>query len=380
MSTSPGLAPPAAANERLIAHRMANRVVMALGALVLFAPADANIGWPFVVAALLIAVPASMAERMLATRSARPMISGLQQLTREADASTRWRLLAWSGLAASFALAVIMALLAAMHLMQIIQMLAESHSGLLDHAVLLPLLSVLLLWLGGLRSLYRIPVLFWLIPLVLTLAALLLQLSAGVQMPMVSDLFQIPGLPSGLAGVWGVLALCGGAGVIWSQAPTPESHAPRAFWQVAIGIGVLGFVGIAKGPSGIFLGLLSVMVALLAIKVCLEPLRAELAQRGRGGWQGLLLMLVPATLAVEAVAAVLDQPRWLTGLLVMAAWLIINMLITCLFAGWVVKVSHARKALRFPSETLYTAWRVLVRWVAPIGLALLLAQLLAAWP
>jgi SNF family Na+-dependent transporter len=40
-----------------------------------------------------------------------------------------------------------------------------------------------------------------------------------------------------------------------------------------------------------------------------------------------------------------------------------------LFVGWIMKISHVRKALNLPSEGLYNLWRVMVRLVVP-GLCL----------
>jgi SNF family Na+-dependent transporter len=37
--------------------------------------------------------------------------------------------------------------------------------------------------------------------------------------------------------------------------------------------------------------------------------------------------------------------------------------------GWIMKISHVRKALNLPSEGLYNLWRVMVRLVVP-GLCL----------
>ena len=359
-------------------HRMANRVVIALGTLLLFSPQGSPVWWSFALGVLLAAIPASMAERMLATRTGKPWIAGMQQLTREADASTRWRLLSWSSLGASLLMVVLMASLAGMQAMQVVQMLAERHDGWLGRGVLLPLLSLFLLVLGGLRSQYRVPVLLWLVPLTLMLVALLLQLSAGIDMPMASDLFSIPRLPPEAVWAWSGLALAGGGGVIWSQAPESGHAAPRAFWQMAVLIGGLTFVGIQFGPQGVFLGLLSAMLAMLAVKVFLEPLRNELLSRGHDGLRAALLVIAAAALLMVPLVMVLDADLWALLLKVAAAWMAFNMLVICLFAGWVVKVSHARKTLRLPNETVYNVWRVLVRWTAPIVLLMALFRLLTA--
>ena len=49
-------------------------------------------------------------------------------------------------------------------------------------------------------------------------------------------------------------------------------------------------------------------------------------------------------------------------------------LVICLayaiFVGWIMKISHLRKALNFSSEVFYNIWRIAVRIVLPVSILL----------
>jgi SNF family Na+-dependent transporter len=49
-----------------------------------------------------------------------------------------------------------------------------------------------------------------------------------------------------------------------------------------------------------------------------------------------------------------------------------------MFAGWIMKISHARKELNLPSEGLSTiVWRVAVRLVVPLAVVFVLSGYVA---
>ena len=43
-----------------------------------------------------------------------------------------------------------------------------------------------------------------------------------------------------------------------------------------------------------------------------------------------------------------------------------------LLTGWIMKISHVRKALNFSSEAVYNVWRVAIRLLVPITVLWLL--------
>ena len=40
----------------------------------------------------------------------------------------------------------------------------------------------------------------------------------------------------------------------------------------------------------------------------------------------------------------------------------------CHFAGWIMKISHLRKAMNFSNELFYNLWRIAVRLVLPLSI------------
>jgi SNF family Na+-dependent transporter len=70
---------------------------------------------------------------------------------------------------------------------------------------------------------------------------------------------------------------------------------------------------------------------------------------------------VAAGVGVLTLAAL--QP---TFTLVVKLLALLPLLVLSVFVGWVMKISHVRKALNLPSEGLYNLWRVAVRLVLPL--------------
>lgn len=51
-------------------------------------------------------------------------------------------------------------------------------------------------------------------------------------------------------------------------------------------------------------------------------------------------------------------------------WGLVICLIYAVFAGWVMKISHLRKAMGFSNELFYNLWRIAVRLVLPISIVI----------
>jgi hypothetical protein len=51
-------------------------------------------------------------------------------------------------------------------------------------------------------------------------------------------------------------------------------------------------------------------------------------------------------------------------------------LIYAIFAGWMMKISHLRKALNFSSEAVYNLWRIAMRIVLPLAIIVAIIALL----
>ncbi len=361
-----------------VTERTAHALLLALATIVLLAPAGAGDVLLAGLGLLLAAWPLALAERALGLRARKPLLTGMQGLTREADARRGWRILAWSSLAASVLALALMSLLAGALITQSVQTLTADLAGLPAGAQLWPIMTVLALLTGLLRPLGRAPVLVWLLPVLLLLVVLALQVQGAAITPLQTDLPRVGALPVEAALLVGALGLGGGLGVLWQQAPVDGHRLSVRGLMLSLLLAAVVLTGLHLGAGGLLATLLAAVIAVLAITALVQPALAVAQERGLKPVMALMLIFVPTVLITEAI--------WFFGGIdalpalgrVLAVWMTLNLLVLAFFAGWVMKVSHVRKALQLPSEGVYNLWRVAVRWVAPITLVVALARLLQA--
>ena len=76
----------------------------------------------------------------------------------------------------------------------------------------------------------------------------------------------------------------------------------------------------------------------------------------------MILITALAVWAIPFIANVLTIALMLWGLVIC--------LIYSIFVGWIMKISHLRKALNFSNEIFYNIWRIAVRIVLPLSIVL----------
>lgn len=339
---------------------------------------------------LLLGLPLLLLELMLGKRSRRAPLEGLAILTREADAARGWRFGAWGGGAAVVLALAAFALVAGGSL----NFLARDAGLHLTGSGALPLgTGAALLVAAGLSLLP--PALRERVRLAgLALVLLLLGVAAFAGAGMAELTYPGHGLS---AADWrealrlALLGGGGGLGVLWLAGMRLDQDAPLGrlalamlALQVVLGLllmlAVAPFlaalqVNVASGtdivPTGpavwmVLGGLL--LLALLAQGQVAEPVLLRLAEGG---------MARPVAVAwVFVAAALLAAATWLfgaaagLGVLVRALALLLLAVLACLsvFAGWGMKISHARKTLALPSEGVYNLWRVAVRLAVPLAI------------
>ncbi len=102
--------------------------------------------------------------------------------------------------------------------------------------------------------------------------------------------------------------------------------------------------------------------AVFAVGLMLHVLTQQLTARGYRRPAALGV----ATVGIGGLTVLALQPTF--GLVVQLLGLL-PLLVLAVFTGWVMKISHVRKALNFESEAVYNLWRVAVRLLVP-GLCL----------
>lgn len=359
----------------------------------------------YLVCLLVLALPLRMVELMLGRRSRRSPIEGLAVLTREADARRGWRVAAWaSGLADVLVLAGL-------------ALLAGWGASFVGHAWLSESVHTAtaagLTWPMGTGSAFLLAAgLALLAPArrelatALALAVVVLCLGAAA----LAGADGVGSYGSGALGAEGwreamrfaLISGGGGLGVVWlsgMQLPREASLGRLALALVLVQAVLAGLVWLALAPYAaaaadaagssavlerlpaamgegwapalLFLGL--GIAAVFALAFAAEPLLCRLKEKG--------LERLPAVTLVFMSGAALAEVLWFVGqvdgahllLTGVRELVLVVLLVLSVFAGWVMKISHARKELELPGEGVYNLWRVAVRIVVPLSVLFVLA-------
>ncbi|MES2917142.1 MAG: hypothetical protein V4729_00845 [Pseudomonadota bacterium] len=353
---------------------------------------------------LLLGLPLVLLELMLGKRARRAPLEGLAFLTREADAKRGWRFGAWGGAVAVFLVMAAMALVAGGSVNFLVRDLGIAGAAVASASVdgpAMPLGTGTLLLLAAAFSLVN-PL--WRSRLQLAglgLVSALLLLAAVANAGMLDVAYPSRALTAGdwrEAARLALLSLGGGLGVLWLAGMRLPKDAPlgrlglgmlllQAVFALLLMLALAPFVaalqvnaagaGPAIAPSGpgvwVVLGAM-LLAAMLALPQVAEPVLLRLAERGMGR--------LPAVVLVFMSAALLAEATWLfghtTGVLVLLTTLyllVMGVLLSLsLFAGWGMKISHARKELALPAEGVYNLWRVAVRLGLPLAILWVLLQ------
>lgn len=360
---------------------------------------------------VLIALPLRMTELMLGKRSRRGLIEGMAFLTREADTRTSWRLPAWLGLLAGFVGLPVLVLLggwglafASHHALSVTVLTADTGtSAWLAGSAAVASFAAVLAWFG----LQRVAPVFALV-LVVTLIALLYAAAVGVSSGGLAAMFSAHGVSLGLSGValaarFAASSLAGGIGLVWliGSYQKPERGIAPVVIQTLLVQAVLALlVALAVAPvaaiaaslpghaltqqlpaaltsQGIAASAVYQVLALAAgglLTVLLEQAMLFLQERGFAKQSAFIAVLVLMLAPVGALAAT-SHLLWLDALLSVArCGALLSLLGLCIFAGWVMKISHARRELGLPGEFVYNLWRVAVRIVCPLAILLALVK------
>lgn len=283
-------------------------------------------------------------ERALWVQSGAVPLSGVAKLTRDADTIPLYRILAWVSVGAWFALSALL-----------IKQGAIAVSGFLP----LPwfILSFLLGGVALFASVLGARVVF--MALVLLLAGALGNAYSGHFAPLTLT-------PTHL-GEWAKALTLGvgtgaGLGLYWTAAQgegaqtLPLRRHGLRLWGVALGSGVVAFLLLPMGAwLSLWLGLGQVLLSAWLLMLAGKNLRARL------GWFGL-----PALLIVPFLASL--PASFLLGASIV--FLLLSALLWAIFAGYVMKMGHLRRALSFQSEGRYLFWRVSVRIGVPLAIML----------
>ncbi|MFW1754497.1 hypothetical protein [Acinetobacter wanghuae] len=304
----------------------------------------------WLVTMFILALPICYLEIALAKRSKTTAVQALSMLTRDADASQKWRIVGWMGV-------VFIPFLAGAMLNYASNVLAIATPDIATN-LLFVVLAVVALALS-------------LIPrqiLVLTtavgvIASLLLANVMGTALP-AWHVTAIEFSEWGSATVLALVASGLGMGLYWQSslaAVQQQDQATKSALPIWIAqfIAVIAFGFFAVKAQVSALTLVVAMVAAAALMFNMA--REQLQQRQlHTVIQWAILVIATLVWAVPNIATIFNPLLLLWGLIIS--------LIYAVFAGWIMKISHLRKSMNFSSEVFYNLWRVAVRVVLPLSI------------
>lgn len=307
---------------------------------------------------LILALPVCYLEIALAKRSKTTPLQALSSLTREADASQKWRIVGWLSV-------IFIPFLAGAMLNNASNVLAVATLDLAPNLLLIGLAIVAL----ALSLLPRQILLV--ITTIGVLASLILANVMGTALPA----WQVTPVEFSEWGNATVLALVAsglGMGLYWQSSLNTvrqqdiASKTVLPIWVAQL-VAVIAFAFFAVQAQIPAFTLVTAIVAAAALM--LQMAREQLQQRQ------LHPVVQWAIVAVVTLIWVIPNLSPIFNV-VLLVWGLVICLIYALFAGWIMKISHLRKSMNFSSEAFYNLWRIAVRVVLPVGIILAIAAVL----
>jgi SNF family Na+-dependent transporter len=309
---------------------------------------------------LILALPLCYLEIALAKRSNTTALQALSKLTRDADASAKWRLAAWLA-------AVFIPFLVGGVLFNISQLLPATALPALGVPVVFVALAVLAIVLSFIPRQITV-----LLTAVGVLASLVLANVVGTELP-AWHVTPVEFSEWGSATVLALVASGLGLGLYWqssllasqSQSSATQSALPIWFAQL-LAVIAFGFFAVKTTLPAYALAFAATMFAGLLLNLA----REQLHQRQIAMPIQWLVVLIPVFIwAIPSIGAIFNTVLILWGLLIC--------LVYAVFVGWIMKISHLRKALNFSNEAFYNIWRIAVRIVIPLSIVLAIVAVLS---
>ncbi|MFM6957509.1 MAG: hypothetical protein ACKOXD_02875 [Acinetobacter sp.] len=300
---------------------------------------------------LLLALPIGYLEIALAKRSQTTALQALSTLTRDADASPRWRVVGW--------LAVVFVPFFAGSIVNTSAHVVSQQLGLnLPTQIIFAIFAVIVLGLSFIPRQFLIG-----LTTVGVIAACILANVMGTHL----TAWHWTGIEFKEWGNATVLALVAsglGLGLYWQSSLSTLSKQQSAttsalpIWIAQLlAVIAFGFFSVQAQLPALVWGFAATISAALLIQCAKE----QLAQR-----QLAIVIQWVIVLAAIAVWAVPQVEQIFNTLLML--WGLAICLIYAVFAGWIMKISHLRKAMGFSNELFYNVWRIAVRLVLPLSI------------
>lgn len=300
---------------------------------------------------LILALPFTLLEIALAKRAKTTPLHAFSQLTRDADRSTKWRLISWAAL-------LFVPFIAGAMLSFTAQQIQAVFNLDLQHSIIILICAVIAVALSMLAR-----ILLLVVALLATLGFVVISLLqsttatwqwTGIELVEWAKVVSLTLVSAGL-----------GAGLYWQSAVQHAKQQEKTsgivlpIW-LAQGVGLGSLVFVAEIQS-------TVQVVVFAVAVCalagllLQFIREQAVER-----QLPLVMQAVVVLLPVLIWAVPQTSVWFYSVLIVYG--LVLCLAHAIFVGWLMKISHLRKSLNFSSEGIYNVWRMFIRIVVPLSI------------
>jgi hypothetical protein len=311
---------------------------------------------------VILTLPILLLESALAKRTQALPLQALPALTRDADASMRWRSVGW------LALATVLLLAGALS-----SEIGGYAFGLLNPSENLSVIHIALPYavILGVVALSYVPKWLPLIGTLLVVVLVALELSHPNASSWQGTHFAFTEWAGAVE-----LALVStgvGLGIYWQTALTNTSTTRQKILPIWIAqvvggaVVACGLVGLGDNANQNMIVAVYSFALLAGAAMLFAMARQQMVARGFPvivTWIVLLASLAIWTLPIKT--------SLLTAVMALA---IIVPATYAVFAGWKMKSSHLRKALEFNNEGIYNVWRVMVRLVIPLAAVIALVGL-----
>ena len=299
----------------------------------------------------ILALPIAYLEIALAKRSKTTALNALSSLTRDADASQRWRIVGWLAV-------VFIPFLAGGVLFNIGQVTVQNTAFAAQSNIAFIILAILALALSYLPR--QILVILTAVTVIISL--ILANVFGTALQPW--HITPIEFKEWGNATILALVASGLGLGLYWQtsflQIQQQENSTKTALpiWIAQlIAVIAFGFFAMSTQIPAWSMTIAAVVAAALLVQLA----REQLVQRQISiVIQFIILSVALLVWAIPNIANILNPVLMLWGLVIC--------LIYSIFAGWIMKISHLRKAMNFSNELFYNLWRIAVRVVLPVSI------------
>lgn len=300
---------------------------------------------------LILALPITYLEIALAKRSKMTALNALSSLTRDADASQKWRLVGW--LAVGFIPFLAGSILS--NASQLLRQFAFQNVNVNLVFIGLAIAAIVISFISR-----KIIVLCTVIGVLVAIVVAQLQGTALVAW----HVTPVQLSEWGSATVLALVASGLGMGLYWQtslatikqQDVATKTVLPIWIAQL-LAVIAFGFFAVNSLESGFAF----VIAVLGGAALLLNLVREQLLERQFSlVLQWLLIVVALCVWAVPAMHPVLNTLLMLWGLIIC--------LIYAIFAGWIMKISHLRKSMNFSNELFYNLWRIAVRVILPLSI------------